>query len=390
MLTRRGLLLVVGGVVLATLGRLLGLPELFAAAAAMIVVVAGSAVYVRASRFDVAASRVLRPPRVHAGGSSRVELTITNTGRRRTPVLPGRVPLDTGRRWGRFRLAPPAAGGGAKAPSRLPTDDRGVFPLGPLEIVVGDPFGLAGNSRRAAGSTTLTVYPHIDAIAPMAGTAGADPTGSSGHPSALSLSGDEFYALREYQLGDDLRRVHWPSTARLDEIMIRQDELPWEGRATVVVDLRRPVHAAASFEVALSAAASIINASWRAGALVRLVATGGYDSDFGTGQAHLDGIFERLAAATPHSADADLASALAVVRKRGGGAIAVVTTSLTPAADLQAIARLRMRFGALHVVVVEPTAGDGGAVVRSPARAVAGSGMIRVGTGAPFAPAWNR
>jgi uncharacterized protein (DUF58 family) len=345
---------------------------------------------VRASRFDVAASRVLRPPRVHAGGSSRVELTITNTSGRRTPVLTVRDPFDNGRRWARFPLAPLAPRDAARAAYRLPTDDRGVFPLGPMEIVVSDPFGLASNSRRVAGNTTLTVYPHIDTIAPMAGTAGADPTGSSGHPSALSLSGDEFYALREYQLGDDLRKVHWPSTARLDDIMIRQDELPWEGRATVLVDLRRPVHAAGSFEVALSAAASIINASWRTGALVRLATTGSYDSDFGTGQAHLDGIFERLAAAAPHSADADLASALAVVRKRAGGAIAVVTTSLTPAADLQAIARLRMRFGALHVVVVEPTAGDGGAVVRSPARTAAGSGMIRVGTGAPFAPAWNR
>src|SRR5207237_9845521 len=69
MLTRRGVLVLVGGLVLGFLGRLLGLPELFAAAAAMLVLVVGGYVYVRLARFDVAASRLLRPPRVHAGGS---------------------------------------------------------------------------------------------------------------------------------------------------------------------------------------------------------------------------------------------------------------------------------------------------------------------------------
>ena len=87
MLTRRGVLVLVGGLVLGFLGRLLGLPELFAAAAAMLVLVVGGYVYVRLARFDVAASRLLRPPRVHAGGSSRVELTLTNVSNRRSPVL---------------------------------------------------------------------------------------------------------------------------------------------------------------------------------------------------------------------------------------------------------------------------------------------------------------
>ena len=48
--------------------------------------------------------------------------------------------------------------------------------------------------------------------------------------------GEDFFTLREYQQGDDLRRVHWPSSAKRDELMIRQLEMPWQSRALVVLD----------------------------------------------------------------------------------------------------------------------------------------------------------
>src|SRR5437870_13921923 len=96
------------------------------------------------------AFRHLHPPRVHAGGSSRVELTVGNGGRRRTPVLTLRDPFDGGRRWARFPLAPLRPGEEARAAYRLPTDDRGIYSLGPLEVVLTDPFGLASSGRQAA------------------------------------------------------------------------------------------------------------------------------------------------------------------------------------------------------------------------------------------------
>ena len=61
-------------------------------------------------------------------------------------------------------------------------------------------------------------------------------------PERLGRSGDEFYSLRPYVVGDDLRRVHWPSTARRDELIVRQDERHWQGRTTVLLDVRRAVH----------------------------------------------------------------------------------------------------------------------------------------------------
>jgi uncharacterized protein (DUF58 family) len=389
-LTRRGAVVVAGGLGMAVAGRLLGITELFAFATAMLLLVAGAYVYVRFARYSLSATRQLRPPRVHAGGASRVELTLTNTGRRRSPVLTLRDPFDKGRRWARFPLAPLSPSESARAAYRLPTESRGIFSLGPLEVVITDPFGLAAAGRRAAGSTTLTVFPRVDPIAPIPGTTGPDPSGTSAQLNALTLSGEEFYALREYEVGDDLRRVHWPSTAKLDEIMIRQDELPWQGRATVLVDLRRQVHTTDTFEAALSAAASILNVAAKGNALVRLLTTDGYDSDFGWGHVHIDNIFERLAGAGPHATSADFTGALSLLRRgTGGGSLAVVTAAAAPAADLQAITRVRSRYGATVVVVI----GDDRSTEGGPARAGAIPGLgsvVRAGTDGSFAMAWNQ
>src|SRR5206468_2798829 len=223
--------------------------------------------------------------------------------------------------------APLAPGESARAAYRLPTDERGIFSLGPLEMVLTDPFGLATVSSEVAGMTSLTVYPKVHRIRPMPDTQGPDPNSGVGHPIALSQSGEDFYALREYQMGDDLRRVHWPSTARLDELMIRQDDMPWQGRASVLVDLRRGVHTDETLELALEAAASILSASVRRQALVRLVTTDGTDTGFSSGRAHYELILERLAAAKTHR-DAGLPPMLTSLRRAGaGGSLAVVTSS---------------------------------------------------------------
>jgi uncharacterized protein (DUF58 family) len=157
MLTRRGWLLALGSVVLSALGRLLGLDELFALAAAAITLAAAALLYVRITRFQLEATRELRPPRVHAGTASRVELSVRNLASRRSPVLAARDPFDGGRRWARLLLAPLAPGETARAAYRLPTDRRGIFDLGPLQLQLHDPFGLAQTSADGAPATKLTV-----------------------------------------------------------------------------------------------------------------------------------------------------------------------------------------------------------------------------------------
>src|SRR3712207_9064008 len=68
---------------------------------------------------------------------------------------------------------------------------------------------------RSAPATELTVYPRVDVVAAPPLTTGHDPRSGGGHATFLG-SGDEFYGLRAYEVGDDLRQVHWPSTARQD------------------------------------------------------------------------------------------------------------------------------------------------------------------------------
>jgi len=386
-LTRRGWALAVGSVLTAVAGRLLGVMELSVLATGGALLVLAGLVLVRARSFELEASRHLHPPRVHAGDDSRVELVIRNPGRSSTPVLSLRDALGAGperlheggtpRRRARFLLPPLAPDQVDRASYRLPTEARGVFGIGPLEASVTDPFGLAGRTVVVAPVAELVVYPHVDRILPLPHTTGGDHMAATSHPTAVGPSGYDFYALRGYQVGDDLRRVHWPSTARRDELMIRQHELPWQGRATVVLDTRRRFHTDASFEAAVSAAASILTACWRDGSPVRLLSTDGADSGFGTGQSHLEALLSRLAVAQPD--DADHLETL-VAAPAQAGSVAVVAPADVPVEDLDRLRLLAGRGGGLTTVVVD------GALRRPPS--VRGA-VVRVTAASPFAEAWD-
>jgi uncharacterized protein (DUF58 family) len=141
-------------------------------------------------------------------------------------------------------------------------------------------------------------------------------------------------ATREYRHGDDLRRVHWRSTARVGELMVRREEQPWESRATVVLDTRRAGHRGegptSSFEWAVSAAASIALHLRRSGYKVRLVTGGGVDIDANEREGE-GPILDCLAEVTT-SASHDIASLVERVRRRSdGGLVIAVLGQLMPA-----------------------------------------------------------
>lgn len=375
MLTRRGWALTVGGLLLALAGRLLGLLELYVLAAGCWGLMATALVFLATHPADVEAKRTLTPPRVRAGDETLVELTVSNRGRRATPVVELRDPVDGGPRRARLLMAPLGPGTEDRAHYRIPTETRGVLSVGPLEARRFDPLALSTRSMVVAPVSELVVYPVVEEILPLPHAPGDDRRGGVRRATAMGAAGDDFYALRPWVVGDDLRQVHWPSTARRDELMMRQHDVPWQGRATVLLDVRARYHDDDSLEQAVSAAASIAVSSGRGGSLLRLMTTDGGDSGFGTGPAHVEALLERLARIEAGHGDlTDL--------PRTSGAVALVVTADVPASDLSHLARLGGRPGSLALVVVARNGRD--------APAAAPGTMVVVGRDQPLAPAWNR
>jgi uncharacterized protein (DUF58 family) len=322
-LTRQGLLTGVAGVVLIIVGRVFAVTELYVAGAALVLLPLAALVYVRMIQLRLRIGRVVTPTRVHSGDLARVEVRAKNAHARATPVLRLRDPVG-GTRGAELSLAPLSQNEVARAAYRLPTARRGVVRIGPLEVDVVDPLGLARRSAVAAPRLDLTVFPHIEVISAPRGGGERDPHGSTVQ-NTLARQGDEFYGLREYVVGDDLRHVHWASSARFGDLMIRQDETPWQDRTTVLLDVRRSAHNDKTFEAAVSAAASVATAAGIARHFVRFLTTAGIDSGFGAGEAHIEAILEHLAVVEPWSLGT-LREVLVGLRRgpRGGAFVGVL------------------------------------------------------------------
>ena len=164
-------------------------------------------------------------------------------------ALPGAAARAPARRPAPRTASPPvgaAATASDRSPSRSPTRSASPGAASPAPVKPNSSCGRActtswRRSRSGAGSAPSTKRRAARAV--------------------VSDLGDEFVTLREYEVGDDLRRVHWRSTARTGELMIRQDEARWRSRAAVVLDVNPGAHDAASFEVAVEAAASVTRAT---------------------------------------------------------------------------------------------------------------------------------
>jgi uncharacterized protein (DUF58 family) len=335
-----------------------------------------------------------------------VELTVRNQLLRSSPVVTVCDPFEDGRRTTSFLVAPLGPGQAARTVYHLPADRRGVFNIGPLELRLTDPFGLVSRNEPGAPPSVLTVHPRVDRVLAPPVTAGFERESAEG-ATVLGLDGEEFYAVREYRTGDDLRRVHWSSTARLGEVMIRQEEALRTGRLTLGVDLRREVweDAGGPLEEALSAAASVADAGLWARLQVRLVTTAPSDTGFGTSVVHRAAILDSLAIAgthgpprpastgagtAPSEAAGSTGISLALLlgsagHTRGSGALVVITSERATPADLVSVGRMG-RGGRLLTVVVVSTGSHASGAPAVPLRAT----VVRTGPGAPFAEAWDR
>ena len=172
------------------------------------------------------------------GASARVVLRLQNLSRLPTGtlLLEDRLPYALGSR-PRFVLDRLGAHQASSVAYTVRADVRGRYEVGPLVVRLTDPFGLCELTRSFPSVDRLTVIPQVVPL-PSVRLAGEYAGTGDSRARSVAVHGEDDAATREYRHGDDLRRVHWRSTARVGELMVRREEQPWESRATVVLDTR--------------------------------------------------------------------------------------------------------------------------------------------------------
>lgn len=261
MLTDRGKVLLAISLACWLVHRMFGVPEAAMAALACIALVVVGVLATRLASAQLAVRRHVQPPRLFHDARGEVELRLTNHGRLPTASIQlddrAASHLAEG---ARFALRPLGPGETIRLRYRLHGRHRGRYELGPARVALRDPFGVAQRVQELGDLDTVVVYPpvwRLPAGLPLAGHLGS---GVAGRP-RIRPHGDELSNVRDYVRGDDLRKVHWRSTAHRGTLMVRQDESSQSPQAVVVLDGRAQSHRGtgpgSSFETAVTIAASV-------------------------------------------------------------------------------------------------------------------------------------
>ncbi|MES2170184.1 MAG: DUF58 domain-containing protein [Actinomycetota bacterium] len=287
-LTRRGLLLLVAGVLAGLSAYVVGRNELVPLGAFLAAAPAIAWVYVRLRPLRFSATRESRPPVLEAGTRSEVTLQIRNDSAYRSPVANWRDtwlwrPFATAPRpFGRLAAGP---GGSMASAYEVTPSRRGSFEVGPAIIDFSDPFGLADGAVIASGTSRLIVTPAIVEL-PEGAVAIAADEGPTRLRQRRSFGGDDDLMTREYREGDAMRRVHWRASAHHGELMVRQEEQRSHAEARVVLETRRAGYRdsrgagtidepeSESFEWAVSMCASLSLYLAERGFIVQVIETG--------------------------------------------------------------------------------------------------------------------
>jgi uncharacterized protein (DUF58 family) len=278
---------------------------------------------------------------------------------------------------------------------------RGRYKVGPLTVRLLDPFGLCELPRAFTTVDTLVVTPQVEAL-PETSLRGEWGGAGQSTNRAVSTHGDDDVATREYRHGDDLRRVHWRTTARRGELTVRREEQPWESRAAVLLDARLVAHRgegpASSLEWAISAAASVSRHLAERGFDVRLVTDSGAEvSSSALGVAGFDGAMLDVLAALSPSNGQSLHVGIESTRRAGGQGLIVAIVGTIQADDAERLARLRAADRSTGVVFMLDTqtwapgtaaaGGDHGRAVRL--LTTAGWRVVEVRHGDSIARLWG-
>ena len=220
-----------------------------------------AAVLVARARLRMSCERTVEPAEVPLGSPVHGRITLGQDGRLPAGILmlEDAVPPELGPR-PRFLVDRPDPSWRRQVEYPLLSEVRGRFTTGPLMVRTTDPFGLVSLDRQFSATSEVMVTPVVVPLPPMRTAGGAGSTGEA-RPHRIGVVGQDDALVREYHQGDDVRRVHWRSTARRGELMVRREEQSWDPSASIVLDSRGTAHAGtgrhSSLEWAISAAASV-------------------------------------------------------------------------------------------------------------------------------------
>jgi uncharacterized protein (DUF58 family) len=241
-------------------------------------------VLVRRTNREVWVRRTLSELQVEAGDTAVVTLEVGNAGRRTGVLLvEEELPEALGENQ-RFVVDPLPTGGSATLEYLAHTETRGRYPLGPVRVHVADPIGMVDLAQTISSTASILVTPRTEQL-PQISLTGRWAGSGDNRTRELMGAGSPDVTIREYRVGDDLRRIHWPSSARVDALMVRREEQQWQSRCTLLVDNRRISHrgygADSSMETAARAAASIMRHLVARDFEVRLVSASNDSSSHG-------------------------------------------------------------------------------------------------------------
>lgn len=380
--------MIVAAGVLVVSGILLDYPELVVlglGAAAVVVAAAGWML----ARPDVTIEREIRPDRVAEGEAACGVLVVTNTARRRSPPIVAGESVG-GQRVG-IAVASLPPGGRQQAEYPLPTTRRGVFEVGPLTLGHADPLRLMHVRRGFPSRSVLRVYPKLLPVVPL--PTGGSPDLDGPTTAAAAPGGVAFHGLRDYVRGDDLRLVHWRSTARTGTLMVRHNVVPREPRMLVVLDTSvapysdGPRFRNGCFEDAVRIAASLAAAAVTHGFPLEVRTTGGLRAVAERGEAAPTAVLDLLAGVETDPGDAGVAgdpglAALTGMVPRDSGVVLGVVTGQASSAACAVVSTVRPRFAMVSLIQVGAVPGRPGPVVR-------GALVLNVRTSEDFVAAWN-
>ncbi|MBD0289626.1 MAG: DUF58 domain-containing protein [Thermoleophilia bacterium] len=348
MLTDRGRsLLALGGLTYFAAWAFGGRP-LYPVAVGLVLAVAAAAVWVRVLRRPMTLQRTV--PGEHAAGEDvPMQLELEVEGRLPPATLVARERLG---RLGEREAPLRRSGGRLQGEYLLERVPRGRYPIEATEVVLEDPFGLERVELDVSRAEVLLVYPRLVELERLFSETGGQTPG--GRRLLLRrTAGFELHSVREYEQGESLRRVHWPSTARRGELMVKELEDAPRDEAAVVLDADEATVVGeppeSTFELQVSIAGSLVRAHARRGRRTSLVVNG---RSRGHQRVHsLDGdwdaALELLAAVQP---DGHVPVATFLADESGPAARALEVTVVTAALPARLVDRLLQRTLAHHAI----------------------------------------